>query len=286
MSTVRPSGDRQNETELKEYVRDHYAGAVQAALQTFRSEAKEGSECCAPGCCGETTGMDLLKGAYSPEELALIPEEAVAASFGCGNPTALADLHPGEVVLDLGSGSGIDVLLSARRVGPEGKVYGLDMTDEMLELARENQRKSGLTNVEFLKGDIEQIPLPDRHVDVIISNCVINLAADKDRVLSEAYRVLRPGGRFAVSDIVILGDRSHIPPEFLERAELWATCVAGALTEGEYLERLRKAGFENASVEVTQVYGKEILPEELASSDLLGDSVKLASAFVRARKPL
>jgi ubiquinone/menaquinone biosynthesis C-methylase UbiE len=203
-----------------------------------------------------------------------LPEQAVLASLGCGNPTALAQLNEGEVVLDLGSGGGIDVLLSARRVGPSGKAYGLDMTDEMLTLARENQRKAGLENVEFLKGEIEAIPLPDRSVDVIISNCVINLSTDKGRVLEEAFRVLKPGGRFAVSDVVIRGE---VPAEVRRSMELWVGCVAGALTEEEYQQRLLEAGFENIGIEPTRVY-------QFEEAKAVGAPVM--SAFVRARKPL
>ena len=217
-----------------------------------------------------------------------MPAEAIAASLGCGNPTALARLNPGETVLDLGSGGGIDVLLSARRVGPTGKVYGLDMTDEMLDLARENQRKTGLPNVEFLKGDIEQIPLPDNSVDVIISNCVINLAADKDRVFAEAFRVLKPGGRFAVSDIVV---RGPVPAEIRLSVELWIGCVAGALEESEYRGKLAQAGFQEIDLVPTRVYRMEEARELLAGSVLNLDAVspqvegKFISAFVRALKP-
>ena len=206
------------------------------------------------------------------------------ASLGCGNPTALADLRAGEVVLDLGSGGGIDVLLSARRVGPTGKAYGLDMTDEMLALARRNQRKAGVTNVEFLKGEIEDIPLPDASVDVIVSNCVINLSVDKDRVLAEAFRVLRPGGRFAVSDIVFQGDVSLVPDTVMRDIEAWAGCVAGALEEQDYLDKLRRAGFADASIEVTQVYAAD---RELCGVDLsdIPQDVRVVSGFVRAVKP-
>ena len=218
-----------------------------------------------------------------------LPEAAVLASLGCGNPTALAELKPGEVVLDLGSGGGIDVLLSARRVSPGGKAYGLDMTDEMLALARENQKQSGVENVEFLRGEIEQIPLPDGSVDVIISNCVINLSADKDRVLGEAFRVLKPGGRFAVSDVVTRGD---IPEEIRKNVLLWVGCVAGALDEGEYRAKLAAAGFESIGIEPTRVYGAEDALSFLADQGLdleaIGPEVdgKFMSAFVRARKPM
>jgi arsenite methyltransferase len=217
-----------------------------------------------------------------------VPDTAIKASLGCGNPTALADLKPGEVVLDLGSGGGIDVLLSARRVGPTGKAYGLDMTDEMLALAEENKRKSGLTNVEFLKGEIENIPLPDRSVDVIISNCVINLSSDKDRVLREAFRVLKPGGRFAVSDVVV---RGHVPAGIKKSLELWAGCVAGALSEKDYLEKLAKAGFDQISIEATRVYNIDDARVFLSNRGLDVDDLarqvgnKFISAFVRATKP-
>jgi arsenite methyltransferase len=212
----------------------------------------------------------------------------VAASLGCGNPTALAELHAGEVVLDLGSGGGIDVLLSAKRVGPTGKAYGLDMTDEMLALARENQRKAGVANVEFLKGEIEHIPLPDASVDVVISNCVINLSADKDRVLAEAFRVLKPGGRFAVSDVVVRGE---VPPAIRRNVELWIGCVAGALEEQEYRDKLAKAGFESIGVEPTRVYRVDDAREFLAAQGIEAESIapqvdgKFMSAFVRAVKP-
>jgi SAM-dependent methyltransferase len=225
---------------------------------------------------------------YSLDEMAELPEKAVLASLGCGNPTALAELSPGETVLDLGSGGGIDVLLSAKRVGPEGKAYGLDMTDEMLSLARENQRKAGVKNVEFLKGEIENIPLPDNSVDVIISNCVINLSADKDSVLREAFRVLKPGGRFAVSDVVVLGD---VPADIRRSVELWAGCVAGALHQDEYRSKLRKAGFEKVDIEPTRVYQGQDVRDLLAGTNLSAESLiaqiegKFASAFIRAEKP-
>ena len=217
-----------------------------------------------------------------------LPETAVLASLGCGNPTALAELKPGETVLDLGSGGGIDVLLSARRVGPAGKAYGIDMTDEMLALAEENKRKSGLANVEFLKGEIEHIPLPDNSVDVIISNCVINLSGDKDRVLREAFRVLKPGGRFAVSDVVIRGE---VPPAIRKSMELWVGCIAGALSEADYRSKLATAGFGSIGVEVTRVYGVDDARTFLATEGFDGDAIaqevdgKFVSAFVRAEKP-
>src|SRR5450830_1929755 len=229
--------DTTTDEGLREQIRDHYAERAVAASQPQ------------PCSCGCSRGPDapvapqdeFARGLYAVDETSDLPAEAVLASLGCGNPTALADLQPGEVVLDLGSGGGIDVLLSARRVGPAGKAYGLDMTDEMLELARQNQRKAGVTNVEFLKGEIESIPLPDNSVDVIISNCVINLSADKGRVLAEAFRVLKPGGRFAVSDIV---RRGALAPEIARSMELWAGCVAGALEENEYRDLLAGAGFQ------------------------------------------
>jgi SAM-dependent methyltransferase len=225
---------------------------------------------------------------YDAQQTSGLPAEAVLASLGCGNPTALAELHPGEIVLDLGSGGGIDVLLSARRVGPTGKAYGLDMTDEMLALARENQRTSGLQNVEFLKGQIEDIPLPADAVDVIISNCVINLSADKDRVLAEAFRVLKPGGRLAVSDVVVRGE---IPPEIRRSVELWVGCIAGALDESVYIEKLRGAGFVDISIEPTRVYRAEDAREFLNTQGV--DVQKIAplvdnrfySGFIRATKP-
>lgn len=241
--------------------------------------------CCTPQmrCCDPIT-----KGLYSADEQGSLPEKAVLASLGCGNPTALIDLHPGETVLDLGSGGGIDVLLSAKRVGPTGKAYGLDMTDEMLELARENQRQAGVTNVEFLKGQIEHVPLPDNSVDVIISNCVINLSPDKDRVLSEALRVLRPGGRFAVSDVVVLGE---VPDEVRKSMLLWVGCIAGALEQSEYQHKLEAAGFNDISFETTRTYNIEDARQFLTKSGVDVDAIapqvegKFLSAFVRATKP-
>ncbi len=262
---------------IREQVRKEYA---QAAL---RVTGQGGS------CCGSAApaGNPITSNLYGDGETTALPAEAVAASLGCGNPAALAELKPGETVLDLGSGGGIDVLLSARRVGPLGKAYGLDMTDEMLALARENQRKSGVQNVEFLKGEIEHIPLPDNSVDVIISNCVINLSGDKDRVLSEAFRVLKPGGRFAVSDVVVRGE---MPAEIRRRVELWAGCIAGALEESEYQSKLAGAGFEQVDVEPTRIYTAADAKGLLAKNE---DAEKIAqmvdgkfmSAFVRARKP-
>jgi len=245
----------------------------------------------AQGCGGPSTcgcGDPITSNLYSNAETDGLPAEAVAVSLGCGNPTALIELKPGETVLDLGSGGGIDVLLSARRVGPTGKVYGLDMTDEMLALARENQRKAGATNVEFLKGTIESIPLPDNSVDVIISNCVINLSVDKDAVLREAFRVLKPGGRFAVSDIVMRGD---VPSEIRRSLELWVGCVAGALRDDEYVAKLQAAGFAEAAVEPWRIYQVEdartFLAEAGVDVDRIAPAVdgKVASAFIRARKP-
>jgi len=257
----------------KEAVKERYG---EAALRVLN----EGST----SCCGDPISSRL----YDDAQAAQIPEEALKASLGCGNPTALATLNPGETVLDLGSGGGIDVLLSARRVGPTGKVYGLDMTDEMLALARENQRKAGVDNVEFLKGEIEHIPLPSNSVDVIISNCVINLSADKDRVLREAFRVLKPGGRFAVSDVVT---RGAMPPDIRERVLLWVGCIAGALEENEYRSRLSAAGFEDISVEPTRIYrlddARAFLSGQGVDVDAIAPEVdeKFMSAFVRASKP-
>jgi SAM-dependent methyltransferase len=243
----------------------------------------------ASSCCGSTAPKQgpISSNLYGAET-AELPAEAVAASRGCGNPTALAELRPGQVVLDLGSGGGIDVLLSARRVAPGGKAYGLDMTDEMLALARENQRRAGVENVEFLKGEIERVPLPDASVDVIISNCVINLSADKDAVLAEAFRVLRPGGRLAVSDVVVRGE---VPPAIRRSVELWIGCVAGALEESDYRAKLQKAGFETVTVEPTRVYRAEDARESLARAGLSADALapaidgKFMSAFIRAVKP-
>jgi SAM-dependent methyltransferase len=266
--------------DIKEVVREKYG---QAALQVGSGKG---------GCCGGSSscgGSDpITSDLYDAVQKSELPEEAVLASLGCGNPTALAQLNPGETVLDLGSGGGIDVLLSAKRVGSTGKAYGLDMTDEMLVLARANQKRAGVENVEFLKGEIEQVPLPDNSVDVIISNCVINLSADKDRVLAEAFRVLRPGGRFAVSDVVV---RGQVPPEIRHNVELWIGCVAGALEESEYCGKLAKAGFEQIKIEPTRTYQARDAAEFLAHSGLDVESVapqvdgKFMSAFVRARKP-
>ena len=264
-------------TNVQDAVREKYG-------EIARSVGQGG--CCGPGSCG--CGDPITSNLYSDAETSNLPADAVAASLGCGNPTALIELQPGQTVLDLGSGGGIDVLISARRVGPTGKVYGLDMTDEMLSLARENQRKAGVTNVEFLKGTLEAIPLPDQSVDVIISNCVINLSVDKDAVLREAFRVLKPGGRFAVSDVVIRGD---VPAEVRRSMELWVGCVAGALRDDEYASKLEAAGFEAVDVELWRVYQLEDARGFLAESgidvDRLAPQVdgKVASAFIRARRP-
>ena len=266
--------------DLKQTIRDKYAAAATRAAAGATSSCCGGSSCCDPD--------PITRDLYAAEQVTGLPAEAVLASLGCGNPTALAELHPGEVVLDLGSGGGIDVLLSAQRVGPTGKAYGLDMTDEMLALARANQERAGVTNAEFLKGDIEQIPLPDASVDVIISNCVINLSADKGRVLTEAFRVLKPGGRFAVSDVVVRGE---VPAEVRSSLELWVGCVAGALGEEEFLGLLREAGFEDPTIEPTRVYEFDDARAFLESAGL--DATVLAreiggrvmGAFVRATKP-
>ncbi len=265
---------------VKEIVREKYG---QAAL---RVTSGGGNGCC--GATGSCAPDPITSNLYDELEKSGVPDDAVLASLGCGNPTALAELCPGEVVLDLGSGGGIDVLLSAKRVGPAGKAYGLDMTDEMLALARENQRKSGAVNVEFLKGEIENIPLPDNSVDVVISNCVINLSADKSRVLSEAFRVLKPGGRFAVSDVVTKGD---IAPEIRESILLWVGCVAGALQEDEYRAKLADAGFTGIDLEPTRVYraadAEAFLTEAGIDASRIAAEVdgRIFSAFVRAVKP-
>jgi SAM-dependent methyltransferase len=262
-------------------VREKY-GAIAAAL----TAGGAGSACCGPtaAACGDPIKSSL----YTAAETGQLPAEAVAASLGCGNPTALLPLEPGQVVLDLGSGGGLDVLLTAKRVGPTGRVYGLDMTDEMLALARANQQKAGVANVEFLKGAIEAIPLPDGSVDVIISNCVINLSSDKDAVLREAFRVLKPGGRFAVSDVVVRGE---VPPEIRRSMELWVGCIAGALSESDYAAKLRAAGFEDVGIEPWRTYQVEdaraFLTESGLDVDRLAPAVegRFASAFIRARKP-
>jgi arsenite methyltransferase len=262
---------------VRDLVKEKYG---QAALRV----ASGGTSCCSPSA---SSCDPITSNLYEAGETADLPEDAVSASLGCGNPTALAELEPGETVLDLGSGGGIDVLLSAKRVGPTGKAFGLDMTDEMLVLARENQRKAGVTNVEFLKGEIEHIPLPDASVDVIISNCVINLSADKDAVLAEAFRVLKPGGRFAVSDVVV---RGAVPAELRRNVELWIGCVAGALEESEYRAKLAKAGFDAIDLEPTRIYRAESARDFLTGAGLGAEAIaamegKFISAFVRARKP-
>ncbi len=270
-----------SDQDIKDVVKEKYR---LAALKVTSA----GTSCCGtPSSRGDRD--PITSRLYDATEQASLPEEAVKASLGCGNPTALAELRPGETVLDLGSGGGIDVLLSAKRVGPTGKAYGLDMTDEMLALARENQAKAGVTNVEFLKGEIEHIPLPDHSVDVIISNCVINLSADKDRVLAEAFRVLRPGGRVAVSDVVVRGE---VPAAIRRSVELWIGCVAGALAESEYRGKLAKAGFEGIDVEPTRIYKVEDARGFLEKAGLDADTIapqvdgKFMSAFIRARKPV
>ena len=262
------------DTTLTDAIKDKYGKAATGARTS--------------SCCGGNSCDPITSNLYDASQTGTLPAEAVNASLGCGNPTALIDLQPGQTVLDLGSGGGIDVLLSARRVGPAGKVYGLDMTDEMLALARENQQKAGATNVEFLKGEIEHIPLPDNTVDVIISNCVINLSADKDQVLREAFRVLKPGGRFAVSDVVV---RGAVPAEIRRSVELWVGCVAGALEESEYRSKLGAAGFADVEVDPWRVYALEDAREFLAGTGIDVDAMapqaegKFASAFIRATKP-
>jgi arsenite methyltransferase len=271
-----------SDEDVKATVRERYG---QAALRVTKGSA---TSCGSGSCCGAENDP-ITSNLYTQAETATLPTDAILASLGCGNPTALAELHEGDVVLDLGSGGGIDVLLSARRVGSTGKAYGLDMTEEMLALARENQLKAGVQNVEFLKGEIEAIPLPDRTVDVVISNCVINLSTDKGRVLTEAFRVLKPGGRFAVSDVVIRGD---VPREVRRSMELWVGCVAGALTEQEYHQRLREAGFEEIGIEPTRVYqfddARAFLAGAGLETEILAREVggRVMGAFVRARKPL
>jgi arsenite methyltransferase len=287
-------------TDVRDIVREKYCEAarrVKGGEGGCCAPAPDASGCCSPApaassCCGAGTASmgscdPITSNLYDASQSGDVPGTALAASLGCGNPTALAELKPGETVLDLGSGGGIDVILSAKRVGPTGKAYGLDMTDEMLALAEENKAKSGLANVEFLRGEIEQIPLPAASVDVVISNCVINLSGDKDRVLREAFRVLRPGGRFAVSDVVVRGE---VPPAIRRSMELWAGCIAGALSENDYRAKLFAAGFTDVGVEVTRVYGGEDARVFLAGQGF-DDSVagavdgKFVSAFIRARKP-
>ena len=265
---------------IKDIVKKKYG---EAALRVVHGQGN--------GCCGASAldGCDpITSDLYDAAEAGALPEKAVAASLGCGNPTALAELKPGETVLDLGSGGGIDVLLSAKRVGATGKAYGLDMTDEMLAVAEENKRKSGLSNVEFLKGEIEKIPLPDNSVDVIISNCVINLSGDKDRVMREAFRVLKPGGRFAVSDVIVRGE---VPAEVRKSMELWVGCIAGALEETDYVRLLAKAGFDAIDIDHTRIYAIEDARQFLTGQGLDVDAIaplvqdKFMSAFVRAKKP-
>ncbi len=267
---------------IREIVREKYGEAAK------RVSAGQGSACCGTSPSSSIAGCDPITSNLYGDEAAVVPPTALQASLGCGNPTLLANLQAGETVLDLGSGGGIDVLLSARRVGPAGKAFGLDMTDEMLALAEENKRKSGLTNVEFLKGEIENIPLPENSVDVIVSNCVINLSGDKDRVLREAFRVLKPGGRLAISDVVVRGE---VPPEIRRSIELWVGCIAGALTENEYRQKLQAASFESIEIEATRIYKVDDAREFLAAAGLDLNSIaaqvdgKFISAFVRARKP-
>ena len=273
--------------DIKDVVKEKYG---KAALRVISGQ---GATCCGSsgGCCSSVPGTvdPITVNLYDARQTEGLPAEAVLASLGCGNPTALAQLDPGEVVLDLGSGGGIDVLLSAKRVGPTGKAYGLDMTDQMLDLARENQRKAGVENVEFLKGEIEKIPLPDNTVNVIISNCVINLSADKDRALAEAFRVLKPGGRLAVSDVVVRGE---IPAQIRRNVELWVGCLSGALEESDYVARLTRAGFEDVSIERTRVYKVDDAREFLSGHGFDVDAIaplvdgRFFSGFIRARKPL
>ncbi len=268
--------------DIKQSVKQKYARAAKRVAGGDRA------------CCGDQDSRGgrcdpITSNLYASSDAATVPADALTASLGCGNPTALAELKPGEIVLDLGSGGGIDVLLSARRVGPAGKVYGLDMTDEMLALARDNQKKAGVDNVEFLNGEMEHIPLPEDSVDVIISNCVINLSTDKDRVIEQAFRVLKPGGRLAVSDVVV---RGQVPAEIRRSVELWIGCIAGALEESEYRHKLAAAGFEAVEIEPTRIYRAEDAREFLVSAGLDADAIapeiegKFMSAFVRARKPV
>ena len=268
-------------SDIQQAVREKYGAIAESVTKTSSNTG-----CCGPTACGSSD--PISSNLYSDAETSDLPADAVTASLGCGNPTALLALEPGQTVLDLGSGGGIDVLLSAKRVGPTGRAYGLDMTDEMLALARENQRKAGATNVEFLKGTIEAIPLPDNSVDVIISNCVINLSSDKDAVLREAFRVLKPGGRFAVSDVIV---RGHVPADIRRSMELWVGCIAGALEEKEYAAKLRSAGFADVEVEPWRIYriddARAFLTESGVDVDRLAPELegRFASAFVRASKP-
>ena len=268
---------------IKSIVQERYGAAAK------RAASGQTSACCGSSPASAIEGCDsITANLYGEGEAGSVPEAALRASLGCGNPTALAKLAPGETVLDLGSGGGIDVLLSARRVGPTGKAYGLDMTDEMLTLAEENKHKLGLINVEFLKGEIENIPLPDNSIDVIVSNCVINLSGDKDRVLREAFRVLKPGGRFAISDVVVRGE---VPDQIRKSMELWAGCIAGALTDTEYQQKLADAGFDSIDIEPTRIYSIDDAREFLKAAGIDADVVapqirgKFISAFVRAQKP-
>src|SRR3954469_24165032 len=267
-------------TDIQDAVRQKY-GAIAASVREGASSAS----CCGPAACGCDP---ITSGLYSNDETGTLPDSAVAASLGCGNPTALLQLEPGQTVLDLGSGGGIDVLLSAKRVGPQGKAYGVDMTDEMLALARENQRQAGATNVEFLKGTIESVPLPDASVDVVISNCVINLSADKDAVLREAFRVLKPGGRFAVSDVVVRGE---VPADVRRSMELWVGCIAGALDQQAFADKLTAAGFMDVEIEPWRVYDVNDARAFLADAGVDADAIaplvqdRFVSAFVRATKP-
>lgn len=269
---------------LTKTVSDKY-GAI---ARSVREKGTEATSCCGPTCCGGGEKDAISANLYSASEASTVPADAITASLGCGNPTALAELKPGETVLDLGSGGGIDVLLSAKRVGPTGKAYGLDMTDDMLALALENKQKAGATNVEFLKGHIESIPLPANTIDVIISNCVINLSGNKDRVMAEAFRVLRPGGRFAVSDVV---SRRDVPAEVRKNMELWIGCVAGALSETDYVAKLRAAGFVDVELEVTREYraaeARTFLETSGLDVDQFAEQIDGAfiSAFIRAKKP-
>jgi len=273
------------DADIKDVVREKYG---QAALRARASKSGHANSCCGAGSAEDACCDPITSNLYDVTQEGEVPELALKASLGCGNPTALAELKAGETVLDLGSGGGIDVLLSARRVGPTGKAYGLDMTDEMLAVAEDNKRKSGLSNVEFLKGEIERIPLPDNSVDVIISNCVINLSGDKDRVLKEAFRVLKPGGRFAVSDVVVRGD---VPAEIRRSMELWVGCVAGALRDYDYVAKLAKAGFDAIDIETTREYSLEdaraFLSGEGIDVDAMAPRVTgvIVSGFIRATKP-
>lgn len=270
--------------EMRDQVRRRYAAAALSV------EDSGSGSCCGSGascgCSGSEAGeTDMTGGGYSAEDRGGLPAPAVGASLGCGNPVALAELSAGEVVLDLGSGGGIDVLLSAKRVGASGKAYGLDMTDEMLELARKNARESGAENIEFLKGEIEAVPLPDEHVSVVMSNCVVNLSTDKRSVLEEAFRVLEPGGRFAVYDVVFVGDKDGLSEEVLEAVGLWTGCVAGALEKTEYEAMLSEAGFEDVSIEVTHTHDPDSIAKAHGVDAEALRNVSVASAFVRAKKP-